>query len=312
MKNKTKQNKNPLVSVVIPVFNGAQYLEETVNSVENSDYKKFEVLLIDDKSTDKSRHICHALEKKYRNVRFYSFPKNRGLGHVLNFALKKAHGDLICRINQDDRMLRHRIAEQVSYLQKNHSVVAVGSWIKLFRNNNQVEIIKFLEKDRDIKKMWLLVSPFADPSVMYRKNVAIEVGGYDQAFWPGDDTHLWMRMGLLGHLANIQKPLVEVRFHDQAASVFHFRKLAIATYNLHRYAHNYIEKAPIKIQIFWILQLICGLLLPPKFNWAVYRSLKKFIDFTQVLRGRLTNTKKKKTAPKSVIAHPTKFRLSGT
>ena len=52
--------------------------------------------------------------------------------------------------------------------------------------------------------MWHVVSPFADPSVMYRKQIALKAGGYKQEFWPGDDTHLWIRMGMMGQLANIE------------------------------------------------------------------------------------------------------------
>ncbi|HLL60859.1 MAG TPA: glycosyltransferase [Candidatus Nitrosocosmicus sp.] len=314
VQNKSKELKEkPLVSVVIPVFNGSSYLEETVKSVQKSQYQKFEILLIDDGSTDKSKHICHSLEKKYKNVRFFSFPKNRGLGNVLNFALKKAHGEFICRINQDDRMLPFRIQTQVNFLTKNTQVVAVGSCIKLFRNEkNKYEIVKFLETDEEIKRVWLLVSPFADPSVMYRKTIAIKAGGYDQRFWPGDDTHLWMKMGIIGKLANIQEPLVEVRFHNNAASVKHFRELTLVTYKLHRWAHNTIQNAPLLIQGFWVIQLGCGLMFSPQFNWNVYRILKRIINPLQAFLGRLMNqTAKNKTLIK-VRIQPKKLRLSGT
>lgn len=281
MKNeklKMKTTKNPLVSVVIPVFNGASFLNETIACVQKSKFRNFEILLLDDGSTDASKHICHKLEKKYANVTFYSFERNKGLGRVLNFALSKAKGKYICRINQDDRMLPFRMQTQVDFLEKHPDVVAVGSCIKLFDTKGDVQIIKFLEDDTQIKKIWHVVSPFSDPSVMYRKDIAIKAGGYKQEFWPADDTHLWYRMGLLGKLANIQKPVVEVRWHEKAASVYYFRKLAVSTYKMHRWAHQHVEKAPVFIQLFWLCQLASGLLLSPGFNWSVYRLLKRLIN----------------------------------
>lgn len=270
--------KKPLVSVIIPVFNGASFLEEAVHSVQKSTYKNFEVLLVDDGSSDKSKHLCRDLQKQYKNVRFYAFEKNKGLGRVLNFAIAKAHGEFICRLNQDDIMLPFRLKTQVDFMQKNEEVVAVGSCIKLFEDNGHYQIMQFLPTDEEIKKVWHIISPFADPSVMYRKQAAIKAGLYKQEFWPADDTHLWYRLGMIGKLANIQKPLVEVRWHDKAASVKHFRRLAISTYNMHRWAHEYVAPAPVSVQLFWFIQLICGVTLSPHFNWAVYRILKKVLN----------------------------------
>lgn len=281
---KKQYKKKPLVSVVIPVFNGADFLEETITSVQKSTFKDFEVLLIDDGSTDHSRKICHRLEKRYSNVTFYPFNKNKGLGRVLNFALSNAKGRYIARINQDDRMLPFRLQTQVDYLETHPDVVALGSCIKLFANKNTSQIITFLEKDEDIKRVWHIVSPFSDPSVMYVKSVATKAGGYKQKYWPADDTHLWYRMGLLGKLANLQKPVVEVRWHDEAASVAHFKKLAISTYHMHRWANTHVSKAPLPVQLFWIIQLVCGLALSPHFNWGMYRVMKKVINGMSVAK----------------------------
>lgn len=273
-----KQMEKPLVSVIIPVFNGASFLVEAISSAQKSTFKDFEVILIDDGSTDQSKQICKMLEKEYKNVRFYSFAKNKGLGRVLNFALKKAKGEYICRLNQDDRMLPFRLGTQVDFLKAHPEVVAVGSWIELFDEKNKSTILKFLPTDAEIKKVWHIVGPFSDPSVLYRKKIALQVGGYKQEYWPADDTHLWYRMGKKGQLANIQKPLVEVRWHSKAASIYYFRKLAASTYKMHRFAHKHIGKAPIYIQAYWLIQLACGMLLPSRFNWAVYRIMKQFIN----------------------------------
>lgn len=309
LNNKSKRT-SPLVSVVIPVFNGAGYLEEAVESVQRSFYRTFEVLLIDDGSTDKSRDICRRLTEKYKNVRFFDMKVNRGLGRVLNFALKNARGTYIARLNQDDRMLPHRLQTQVNFLEKHPETTAVGSTIRLFDNQGHTQIVRFLANDEDIKRMWYIVSPFSDPSVMYRKDVAIAAGGYDQEFWPADDTHLWYRMGMRGKLANIQKPLVEVRWHDGAASVRFFRRLALKTFQMHQWTHENVHAAGWLVQFYWIVQLIAGYTLSPQTNWNIYRKLKKLIAYADDRRKRLAEITAKMPVP-MVTIHPRKLSVSG-
>lgn len=311
MKTNTENKIQPMVSVIIPVFNGASFLEEAVKSVSQTTYTNYEILLIDDGSADHSKQICHEFEKQYPNVKFYSFTENRGLGRVLNFALEQAKGKYICRLNQDDHMLPFRIQKQVDFLEKNSKVVAVGSCIKLFEDNGNFQILKFLETDEDIKKIWHIISPFADPSVMYRKDVAIKAGGYQQEFWPADDTQLWYRMGLLGKLANIQETLVEVRWHKKAASVRHFRRLAISTYNMHRWANEHVSKAPWYIQTYWVIQLFAGITLSAEFNWKTYRILKKALNAYTALRDTVAKYIAKPAKVTTVKNQPKKVSFSG-
>lgn len=305
--------KTPMVSVIIPVFNGAKFLKEAVMSVMKSSYKNFEILLVDDGSSDTSKHICYELEKKYkRTIRFFPMPKNNGLGRVLNFALKIAKGKYIARLNQDDVQLPHRLKTEVEYLEKHKNIVAVGSWNKLFDEKGNTQILQFLPTDEDIKNVWLLVSPFSDPTTMYRKNVAIKVGGYIQSYWPADDTQLWYRMGMAGKLANIQKSLVNVRWHRDAGSVKYFRRMAVVTYRMHRWAHDNVQHAPWYIQAWWVIQFLSGLVLPPQFNWSVYWKIKKLIAAYNAARHSLSRAVIRHTAmAASVINQPSIVKSSG-
>lgn len=290
MKKIIKNNK-PLVSVIIPVYNGASFLIEAVNSVVASTYKNYEILLVNDGSKDTSKQLCQMLEKKYDNVHFYSFDKNRGLGRVLNHALKYAKGEFICRINQDDTMTPDRIEKQVRYMVAHPDVTLLGSWLNVEDENGDRRVNKFLEYDEDIKKTWLSLSPVWDAAVMYRRKVALEVGGYDQSYWPADDLHMWYRLGAAGKIANIQEPLTAIKFHTKAASVKHHKKHMLATYRAHRFAHAHIQKASLQTQLFWLFQTLAGYLFSARFNWYIYTLLKKYIIYRSTL-NRKTPTKK--------------------
>lgn len=313
-KSRSKYHKpasRRVVSVVIPVFNGAEYLVDAVRSIQKSSLRRFEVLLIDNGSTDQSKELCRMLTKRYKNVRYYDFPRNKGLGRVLNFALKKARGRYICRLNQDDRMLPHRIATQIRYLNNHRDVVAVGSWIRLFDAKGRSMILKFIKDDTEIKRLWYIVSPFSDPSVMYRKDIAITAGGYFQSMWPADDTHLWYRLGMRGKLANIQKPLVEVRWHPDAASVKYFRKLAQSTFKMHLWTDQFLTRAPWYVHVYWIIQYIAGMTISPEANWGIYRGIKRVIAFYEERLRRLRKTMRIAATVAAVPSQPKRLSLSG-
>lgn len=276
---------NPMVSIIIPVFNGAKYLEDALKSIQKSKFKNFEVILVDDGSTkDNSKILVKKLAKDYKNVRSFSFGKNKGMDYALNHGIKNAKGKYIARINQDDLMRPNRLSTQVKFLQNHPEVIAVGSFIQLFTEEGNFRVLKFLKTDKEIKNMWMMLSPFSDPTVMYRKKDLFAVGGYEQRFWPADDVHMWYKLGQIGKLANIQQILMDIRWHEGAGSLKYFKLDTKRTYRLHRWAHMNVEKATIIVQLFWICQLLCGLTLPPSFNWKVYRGIKTMVDFLVAIK----------------------------
>lgn len=298
---------NPLISVLISVYNGQDYLRETIDSIQKSTFKNFEIILIDDGSTDGSKMLCEQLALKHKNIRFYASLKNKGLSNQLNFGLKKAKGQYICRINQDDVMLPNRLRLQAEFLHKQADVVAVGSYLKLFTNEGKEEVMEYQRTDEMIKKTWLLVSPFADPAVMYRKEVAIKAGKYNQKFWPADDLHLWYRMGKMGKLANIPLSLTAMRWHKKAASQAFFRRQILNTFAVHTWAHRNVVKASLSIQIYWIIQLLAGLVLGPRVVWFVYKKLKHVLHYAAFLL-------RKSNIPRlvaKVSTIPSKLSISG-
>lgn len=297
MKQK-KIKKCPIVSVVIPIYNGASYLREAVISVQKSLFKNFEILLVDDGSTDTSKILCKKIAEQYENVTYYSFEENKGLGNVLNFALKKARGTYICRLNQDDIMLPQRIQLQVKYLEENPDVIAVGSYLTYFNQAGKTATITYGENDKDIRKMWYIVSPFADPAVMYKKDIACKAGGYKQSYWPAEDLHLWYRIGRFGKFANISTPLTKMRQHHNAASNRFFRTQIINTYKVHMWAHHNIKEATVYVRLYWFAQLISGLLFGPKLNWFLYKRVKIIISYAYLF---FVNTTPKPTILKSTI-----------
>lgn len=268
-------NTLPLVSVLIPVYNGTTFLDEAINSVLNNKYPKVEIILVDDGSTDASREKCRQYQKRHSCIRFYGFTKNSGMTRCLNFGIKKAKGTYIARLNQDDIMMPERLHQQVSYLESHPDHVVVGGNIELFTSKTDpLTHITFPVSDEKIRQQWLYLSPFSDPTVMYRKDAWLKTEGYSQYFWPADDVHMWYQLGSIGKMANLPEIVTKVRWHDSAGSIRSHRRQMIKTFQVHQWAAEFIASPTLQQRLFWIAQLLAGYCFSPKFNWFIYRSLK--------------------------------------
>lgn len=272
----TKKPYKPKVTVLIPVYNGAPFLEETVKSVFASTKLPIEVILVDDGSTDGSKLKCHALEKRFKHLHFYDFANNRGMTRCLNFGIAKARGEYIARINQDDLMVKGRLEKQVAFLEAHPEHVAVGSFVELFTQDKpHYDSIAFPTTDEELKRVWMTLSPFADPSVMYRRATVAKTKGYNQSMWPADDVHMWYQLGMLGKLANIPEYLTRVRWHQGAGSIKSHRLQMEKTWEVHMWAAEHIRKPSLGEYVFWVGEHVAGRLFPPQLNWYVYRLLRK-------------------------------------
>ncbi len=300
--------KKPLVSVIIPVFNGQKYLKETVLSVQKSSYKNFEIILVNDGSKDKSKELCYKLKKKYKNIRVFSFKKNRGLSNILNYAIRKAKGKYIARLNQDDLVTPTRLSSQVYFLENNPNHVLVGGNLELINEQGKtLDVMSYPHTDQEIRNNWLYLNAFADPAVMYRKKTFMKVGDYDQGFYPADDYHLWFRMGKEGKVANLNHVVTKFRVHDEAATVKLHKKMIESTKKVHEWAAENIQRPPLLVVLYWKTQYFLAKYFSPQFNFIIYRFIKKAIFSKSQLETILF--------PKKIInrvkTHPKTFNFSG-
>lgn len=296
MSKKLPNNSNqPLVSVLIPVYNGTEFLDEAIQSVLNSSYTNFEIILVDDGSTDKSRQKCLEYAEKYSNIHYYGFRKNRGMTRCLNFGVKKANGKYIARINQDDIMVKDRLEKQVAFLETHPEHVVVGGTIQLFTNTEaKFDIIRFPLTDKAIRKQWMILSPYSDPTVMYLKSAWEQTEGYSQYFWPADDVHMWYQLGSVGKMANLPSIMTKVRWHDHCGSIKSHHRQMQKTWAVHEWAAEMIQQPTWFEKTFWVAQVVAGLLFPAQFNWWVYRILRKIQNhlFMSYLKQNLLTIKK--------------------
>jgi hypothetical protein len=203
--------KAPEVTVLLPVYNGEAYLRTTIESLLAQTFEHFELLIVDDGSTDRTSAIATGYDDP--RVRVERFETNRGLSAALNRGLQLATAPLIARQDADDISRPDRLAAQVAFLRAHPDVALVGSLARAIDEAGRpVQAIWRPVEDPSVRWYALLDNPFIHTSVVFRRDAAMASGGFDAAFDPfSQDYALWWRIMRRHRVANLPEPLVDYR-----------------------------------------------------------------------------------------------------
>lgn len=209
----------PQISVLLPVFNAASFVASAVESVLTQTYGDFELIIIDDGSTDSSLEILQRLAARDNRIRLSS-RENRGIVLTLSEMLAQAQGDLIARMDADDICRPHRLERQKAYLDAHPECVALGSR-SLFIDPEGLPIFEFMEyfSHEDIDRALMMpIIGILHPTLMARRSAIEAVGGYRSGYPHVEDLDLFLRLAEIGRLANLPEVLLHYRNHLSSVS----------------------------------------------------------------------------------------------
>ncbi|WKS94939.1 glycosyltransferase [Riemerella columbina] len=203
--------KQPLVSVLLPAYNVEAYIAETVESVLEQSFTNFELIIINDGSTDKTLQVVEA----FKDPRIILVnQENLGLAKTLNKGLQMARGEYIARIDGDDICYRNRLKIQVEYLENHPEIGLLGTGIELIDEQSQHLGYRVPIIGQHILP-WVIRyqgNPIKHPTVMFRRQLALDCGGYDQRIGKYfEDYMLWLKMSQVTAIDNLPKILVKYR-----------------------------------------------------------------------------------------------------
>lgn len=198
----------PRVSVLLPVYNCEKYIKETLDSVLTQTFSDFELIIIDDCSTDNTVDIIKSF--KDSRISFIQKEKNSGYTDSLNYRIDIAEGEYIARMDGDDVCAISRFEKQVNFLDNNPEVMLCGTSIQVIGTDN---VLRHPQSHEEIKVKLCFGTAFCHPSVMGRKEVFKE-NNYNKDFEPAEDYELWTRLVFKGRLANIDEILLFYRAHS--------------------------------------------------------------------------------------------------
>jgi len=220
----------PRVSVLLPVWNGEAFLEQAMESILRQTLSSFELIVIDDGSTDRTAAIAEEFASRDTRVRVLR-RLHEGFSATLNAGIEAARGEYVARMDADDISLPDRLRKQVAYLDIHPACVAVGAWIEVVDEAGRHIGLKTFAKTHNEISAALLCgsSPMAHPTVVFRRDVVRAAGGYDARRYPSEDLDLWFRLGERGELANLGEALLQHRRHKAAMGVREYEKMKAMT-----------------------------------------------------------------------------------
>jgi|TARA_B100001964_G_C14230276_1_gene599677 glycosyltransferase involved in cell wall biosynthesis len=227
--------KNPKISVILPVYNGEKYLAEAIESILAQTFRHFELIIVDDGSTDRSLEIIEGHSDKRIHVIRNS--ENLGITKSLNIGLKKGKGEYVARHDADDVSLPNRLEEQLKYLEANLEVGVVGTNVYNIREDGTVVGSSSLDLEPTFEKL-LKGNRIVHGSVMMRKHVLEEHNYYNEDFGCSQDYELWLRISKGYLIKNIKNPLYKLRSHKGRLSTERFKLQAFESILAKRMAKN--------------------------------------------------------------------------
>lgn len=195
---------NPLISVIIPVYNRAHLIQRALDSVFAQTFKNFEVILVNDGSCD---HLKDAL-RSYETIHYFE-QQHKGVSAARNLGLKLAKGKYIALLDSDDEWLSTKLQTQIDYLAVNPNLKWVHTEEIWIRNGVRVNQMKKHQKgggDQFQRSLELCV--ISPSSVMFEKSLVIDQGGFDESFTVCEDYFLWLKLTSLYEIGFIETPLI--------------------------------------------------------------------------------------------------------
>ncbi len=219
--------RQPRVTVLMPVYNGERYLREAIGSILGQTFGDFELLIVNDGSTDASESIIRSHDDP--RIRLVTNEANLRLTATLNRGLALARGQYLARMDCDDISLPERLGKQVAFLDAHPEVAVVGTWYRTTGEGRE-RIVRYPKKRGMLRSLLLFASPLAHPTVMLRRELFVRNGFlYDPDFPNVEDYELWSRISVSHDIAVMGEVLLRYRVHQGQVTWMHNEAVLAAT-----------------------------------------------------------------------------------
>jgi glycosyltransferase involved in cell wall biosynthesis len=212
----------PLISVVMPARNAAATLAATLDSLVAQTFKDFELVLVNDASSDDTPHIAESYCSRL-SIRLVHHAENQGVAKSINEGLAQSDSIFVARLDADDLARADRLEKQLAFMTAHEAVDVCGSHMEVFSEEEGSQMASFVlahpTSHAAITTAFVQRCAMAHPSVLARRRLFDEIGAYDPRFDFAEDYELWCRAALLGRqFANIAEPLTRYRRHGGQVS----------------------------------------------------------------------------------------------
>ncbi|MDT0643048.1 glycosyltransferase [Zunongwangia sp. F363] len=211
----------PLISIILPVYNRERYVADAIESILKQTYENFELIIIDDGSTDDSIEFIEKYDDS--RIKLFQLPFNQGLSTARNRGIENSKGKYIAFMDSDDISHPQRLVKQIEILETNEEIWVCGSWLKLM---NSGVIIKHRKDHKELLCQMLINCPLSIGAVSMRAEI-FEKEKFNEKLRFGEDYEFWSRVIWKTRLYNLQESLLFYRIHENQNSIenIHSQKL---------------------------------------------------------------------------------------
>lgn len=285
-------NTTPEISLIMSVYNGEDYLAEAIESVLNQTFREFELIIINDCSTDGTSEILEKYASMDSRVKVHTNEVNLRLPSSLNKAMSYAQGKYIARMDADDICLPDRLARQFDFMEKNPHI-SLSSCRFMTLKNGVISSGGCGGKgdNESIKALLLVTNPILHPGIMAKADVIRDLG-YDKNFTCTEDMELWTRFVMAGHNIEIlPEYLMIYRLHDKQITETTLEKQHREVVAIQK---NYYPK---------LLQAMSEEQEKFYINGVYFRNNKNIDEFCEFFKWMIKTNKKAKTLPDDAIRY---------
>ena len=225
------------ISVLVPVYNGARLLSQVIASVQAQTFRDWEMILIDDGSSDNTSEIAEKAARSDTRIKSFRNPHNLGLANTLNRALFISRGPFLARVDGDDVLMPNRFERQLAFLESHTDIDIVGGAALVSNANGRKRQVKLAERIEGFNDQVAFQPIVFHSSILIRRSFFERYGLYDSGLLRSQDRELWIRALQAGaRFANLQEPVIEYTSNGYRRSL---RTISNKTFSAFRIGRRY-------------------------------------------------------------------------
>lgn len=266
------ENENlavPKVSIVVPSFNERpEVICESLRSVMSQTFSDFECIVVDESTDPVRAQACRDVCAEDSRFIYHRPTSRLGLAASLNEGLAMARGKWVARFDSDDVCMPDRLAVQMSYLRDHPAVDLLGGGLEIIDEAGLTLAFRdYPETHEEIERAIQFTTPLAHPTVIYRRELVLSVGGYDPTFRCAEDLDLWLRLLHRGaRFANVKRTLVKYRQQNVKRPSFHWR------FNLRARCKNFSSRLLFR-RLAGVVAISAWTIIPSGVQESVFKTL---------------------------------------
>lgn len=267
--------KQPLISILMPVYNAGFFVSEAIESINSQTYKNWELVCVDDGSNDDSLIILKKYARLDKRIKILKNRVNKGISYSLNRAIAIAKGEYLCRMDADDISLPNRLEKQMEFLKKNPKVVACGGQVEMIDNKGKLIGRKYFPVDsKGCYKMIFKMVPIQHAALMIRANI-MKKYRYLEDVSTSEDVDLIFYLISKGQINNTKDFIYQYRKADSSNGYHNVKKTFYFTLlSRIKAIKKYGYRPTLSGVMFSFLQAIVVTLLPSKLVVRLFEALR--------------------------------------